>query len=327
METLGLVMFSPQLHLYLFPSPLSPLLKIPKPLSHVPHSFPRLTLHVRRSVNASVGTATSTDQDDALSGTVAAAVPGVWSEESSPLPEGLRRELMPNHVAVIMDGNRRWARMRGLPVGLGHEAGVRALRGLVELCCKWGIRVLTAFAFSSDNWFRPQAEVDFLMGLFERGLKDELDVFLREDIRVSVIGDTSKLPSNLNELITDLERTTMNNTRLHLVVAVNYSGKHDIVQACRKISQMVKDGLIGPEDIDESLVEQELETKCTEFPCPDLLIRTSGELRISNFLLWQLAYAELFFAQSHWPDFGETEFIEALSSFQQRQRRYGGRII
>lgn len=142
-----------------------------------------------------------------------------------------------------------------------------------------------------------------------------------------MIGDTSKLPRHLSEWITHLEKTTMGNLRLHLVVAVNYSGKYDIVQACRKISQKVKDGLIGPEDVDEFLFEQALETECAEFPSPDLLIRTSGELRISNFLLWQLAYTELFFAQSYWPDFGETEFIEALSSFQQRHRRFGGRII
>lgn len=143
----------------------------------------------------------------------------------------------------------------------------------------------------------------------------------REDIRISVIGDTSELPRNLDESIARLEKTTMNNTRLHLVVAINHSGKHDILQACRRISQKVKDGLVVPEDIDEVLVEQELETKCTEFPCPNLLIRTRGELRISNFLLWQLAYTELFFALSYWPDFGEVEF------FQQRHRRYGGWII
>lgn len=147
----------------------------------------------------------------------------------------------------------------------------------------------------------------------------------REDIRISVIGDTSKLPRNLYELINTAEKATTNNSRLHIVVALNYSGRYDLVQACRRISQKVKDGLIEPEYIDEFLMEQELETKCTDFPSPDLLIRTSGEVRISNFFLWQLAYTELFFAKSCWPDFGETEFIEALCSFQHRQRRYGGK--
>lgn len=214
--------------------------------------------------------------------------------------------------------------MRGLPSGSGYEAGIRSLRVLVELCCKWGISVLTVFAFSSDNWFRPKVEVDFLMNLFERGMKTELGNFMREDIRMSIIGNPSKLPRSLQEMITDVEETTKHNSRLHLVVAVSYSGKYDIVQACQSIAQKVQDGLIKPEDINELLLDRELETNCADFPCPDLLIRTSGELRVSNFFLWQLAYTELFFSKSHWPDFGESEFLEALFSFQQRQRRYGG---
>lgn len=146
----------------------------------------------------------------------------------------------------------------------------------------------------------------------------------REDIRMSVIGNPSALPRSLQELIVDVEEITKNNSKLHLVVAVSYSGRYDIVQACRNIAQRVQDGLVKPEDVNEVLVDQELETNFVEFPCPDLLIRTSGELRVSNFFLWQLAYTELFFTQSHWPDFGEEEFLEALVSFQQRQRRYGG---
>ncbi|KAK1355727.1 Alkyl transferase [Heracleum sosnowskyi] len=245
-------------------------------------------------------------------------------EENMSIPDGIRRELMPEHVAVIMDGNRRWARMRGLPSGSGYEAGIRAFRVLVELCCKWGIRVLTVFAFSSDNWVRPKMEVDFLMNLFEKGIKAELDNFMREDIKVSIIGDPSKLPMSLQRSIARLEETTKHNSGLHLAIAVNYSGKYDIVQACQSIAQKVKDGSIEPEDINELSIEQELETKCAEYPYPDLLIRTSGELRLSNFFLWQLAYTELFFSESHWPDFGEADFVEALLSFQQRQRRYGG---
>ncbi|XP_011032123.1 PREDICTED: dehydrodolichyl diphosphate synthase 2-like isoform X2 [Populus euphratica] len=245
---------------------------------------------------------------------------------SVPLPEGLLREAMPRHVAVIMDGNARWARQRGfIAASAGHEAGARSLRELVELCCDWGIGVLTVFAFSYDNWIRPKEEVDFLMSLFERLLVSELDNLVRQGARVSTIGDSSRLSESLKKLISDLEEKTKDNSRLHLIVAVGYSGKYDVTKACKSIAQKVKDGTVQLEDIDESLLEQELETNCTEYPCPDLLIRTSGELRISNFLLWQLAYTELFFAEALWPDFGKAEFIEALTSYQQRQRRYGGR--
>ncbi|XP_050370931.1 dehydrodolichyl diphosphate synthase 2 [Argentina anserina] len=248
-------------------------------------------------------------------------------EEEEALPAGLRREAMPRHVAVIMDGNVRWARRRGLPSGSGHQAGARALRELVDLSRKWGIRVLTVFAFSYDNWVRPKMEVEFLMTLFEGVIKSEINNLAREGIRISVIGDSSKLPTSLQKLINDAEEKTKDNFRLQLIVAVSYSGKYDVVQACKSISQKVKDGLIQIEDIDESVIEQELETNCTEFPYPDLLIRTSGELRVSNFLLWQLAYTELFFIPALWPDFGKAEFAEALISFQQRQRRYGTRDV
>ncbi|KAM5583261.1 dehydrodolichyl diphosphate synthase 2 [Rosa sericea] len=263
--------------------------------------------------------------------------------EEEELPAGLRREAMPRHVAVIMDGNVRWARRRGLPSGSGHEAGARALRELVDLSRKWGIRVLTVFAFSCDNWVRPKMEVDFLMSLFEGVIKSEINNLAREGIRISVIGDSSKLPDSLQKLIREAEEKTKDNFRLQLIVAVSYSGKYDVVQACKSISQKVKDGLvvqacksisqkvkdglIQVEDINESVIEQELETNCTEFPYPDLLIRTSGELRVSNFLLWQLAYTELFFVPALWPDFGKAEFAEALISFQQRQRRYGRRDL
>ncbi|KAB2065522.1 hypothetical protein ES319_A09G094800v1 [Gossypium barbadense] len=247
------------------------------------------------------------------------------AEEVVELPAELSRELMPKHVAVIMDGNGRWARQRGLATSAGHEAGVKALRELVELCCQWGIQVLTVFAFSYENWIRPKVEVDFLMSLFERALKSEVESFSRGGIRISVIGDSTKLPTSLQKLINEVEETTKHNSRLQLIVAVSYSGKYDVVQACRSIAEKAKDGQIQLDDINESLIEQELETNCTEHPYPDLLIRTSGELRVSNFLLWQLAYTELFFAQELWPDFRKDEFVDALSSYQQRQRRYGGR--
>ncbi|XP_024030017.1 dehydrodolichyl diphosphate synthase 2 [Morus notabilis] len=286
---------------------------------------------------------------------------GKQSDDSYLFSAGLRRESLPKHVAVIMDGNRRWARLRDLPVDSRYEAGLRSLRAVVEHCCKLGIEFLTVFAFSIDIWFRPKVEVEFLMSLFEQGVKNELGSFLqkivflfyvefrilllgllarnncnemylidslnRENIRVSIIGDTTKLPSSLQELIANVQESTKNNSRLQLVVAVSYSGQYDIVQACRKIAIKVTDGVLAPDDVTESLVEEELVTSCTKFPYPDLLLRTSGELRISNFFLWQLAYTELFFSPSLWPDFGKFDFLEALRTFQCRQRRYGVKSI
>ncbi|KAJ8642471.1 hypothetical protein MRB53_019165 [Persea americana] len=256
---------------------------------------------------------------------------GVEEEEASIngdlFPEGLSRDLMPRHVAVIMDGNGRWAKARRLQTSAGHQEGVRVLKEMIKLSCKWGIRVLTVFAFSAENWLRPKAEVDFLISLFENVLRADIENFVREDIRLCVIGDSSRLPVSLQKLINKAEEMTKDNTRLDLLVAVSYSGRNDIVQACQKIAGKVKDGLLEPGNITESIIEQELETNCAaDFPCPDLLIRTSGELRVSNFLLWQVAYTELFFTSSLWPDFGESEYVEALRSFQQRQRRFGGRV-
>ncbi|KAL3611254.1 hypothetical protein D5086_002274 [Populus alba] len=233
-----------------------------------------------------------------------------------PLPEGLRREVMPRHVAVIMDGNAKWARQQGFSAAsAGHEAGGRSLRELIKSCC-------ILVVISSQIL---EMEVVFLLSLFERMLQSELDYFMRKGIRVSTIGDSSRLPEPLKKLVSDVEEKTRDNCRLHLILAISYSGKYDVTQACKSIAHKVKDGIVQLEDIDESLLEQELETNCSQYPCPDLLIRTSGELRISNFLLWQLAYTELFFAEALWPDFGKAEFIEALTSYQQRQRRYGGR--
>ncbi|WCJ29214.1 Undecaprenyl pyrophosphate synthetase family protein [Euphorbia peplus] len=247
------------------------------------------------------------------------------TEEIEPTPDGLRREMMPRHVAIIMDGNGRWAKQHGWLASRGHEAGSRSLMEIIRLCGSWGIKVLTVFAFSSDNWTRPEVEVKFLMSLFERLLKSEMEKFVRQGIRVSIIGDSSKLTPSLQRLISEVEEKTKKNPKLHLLVAVSYSGKYDVLKACKSIASKVKDGEIDPDDIDESLIEQELETNCSEFPSPDLLIRTSGELRISNFLLWQLAYTELFFAPELWPDFGKEGFVQALTSYQQRQRRFGQR--
>ncbi|XP_020576586.1 uncharacterized protein LOC110022123 [Phalaenopsis equestris] len=240
------------------------------------------------------------------------------------LPLGLRREALPKHVAVIRGGRGGWAASKGMPASAGHEAGCRSLQGIAKLSCKWGIRVLTVFAFSSENWQRPKPEVDFLMMLFEHFFKNTLADFLREGIRLRIIGDSSKLPKSLQNSATELEEITRNNSGLDLLIAVSYSGRTDIVRACQKIAEKVKHGILKLEDITECSVAQELETSCAGgYAYPDLLIRTSGELRLSNFLLWELAYTELYFARSHWPDFGEYEYAEALRAFQKRQRRFG----
>ncbi|CAJ2659038.1 unnamed protein product [Trifolium pratense] len=229
--------------------------------------------------------------------------------EVDPLPVELQPELMPKHVAVIMDGNGRWAKMKGLPTSAGHVAGTQSFKWIVKLCYSWGIKV----------------ETEFLLNLFERSILSQVEECKRKGIQISVIGDTSKLPKSLKSMIANAEETTKENPKFQLILAVSYSGKYDVVQACKSVAKKVQDGLLHLEEINENIIEKELETNCTEFPYPDLLIRTSGELRVSNFLLWQLAYTEFFFNKKLWPDFGKDEFVEALSSFQNRQRRYGGR--
>ncbi|KAI3942738.1 hypothetical protein MKW92_045595 [Papaver armeniacum] len=222
-----------------------------------------------------------------------------------------------------MDGNRRWAKKKDLEPVLANNASSHSLKLLAESCCKWGIKVLTVFAFSTGNWVRPQVEIDFLMKTFEIFLRD-LKVFIRNEVRVSIIGDTTKLPIGLQDAIAKTSEATKNYTKLHVILAINYGGREDIIQACQSICRKVNDNVIEPKDINENLIKQELETKCTEFPYPDLLIRTSGEHRLSNFLMWQLAYTELYFEECLWPDFGVKEFVKALRSFQGRHRRYGG---
>ncbi|XP_049408967.1 cis-prenyltransferase 7, chloroplastic-like [Solanum stenotomum] len=242
------------------------------------------------------------------------------------LPEGLKLELMPKHVAVIMDGHRRWARQKGLSVEQGHRAGGEKMQVLTRLCNQWGIKVLTLFAFSTENWTRPKEEVDFLMELCLdlASSQENLDECTRENIRFSFIGDKSILSKSLREALILREETTKSNSGLHVMVALNYSGRQDILQATKSIASKVNNGHLTVKDIDNNIFEQELETHRAEFPEPDLLIRTSGEQRISNFMLWQLAYTELYFAKKLFPDMEEEDFIDALKSFQPRERRYGG---
>ncbi len=237
------------------------------------------------------------------------------------LPVDLKKELLPKHVAVIMDGNGRWAKRQGLPRIMGHKRGVDALKDLLRCCKDWGVEALTAYAFSTENWKRPQEEVEFLMNLFQGVLRQELREMVEENVKIKFVGNLPALPRALQEEISRSMEETKNNKAIKFTVATNYGGRQEIVQACKNIAAQVQEGKLHLEDINEETFERHLYT--TGIGDPDLLIRTSGEMRISNFLLWQIAYAEIYVTQALWPDFDRTEFHRALSSFQQRERRFG----
>ena len=237
------------------------------------------------------------------------------------LPADLDQNRLPNHVAVIMDGNGRWAKRQGLPRIMGHRRGVDALKNLLRCCKDWGIPALTAYAFSTENWGRPLEEVDFLMTLFERVLRRELDEMLQEDVKIQFVGNLAALPRSLQAEIERSVTKTQNNLGIRFTVATNYGGRQEILDACRAIASQVQQGLLELDQIDEALFSRHLYT--ASVGDPDLLIRTSGEMRISNFLLWQLAYAEFYITETLWPDFDRTEFHRALSAYQKRDRRFG----
>ena len=240
---------------------------------------------------------------------------------SKELPRDLDQSRLPRHVAVIMDGNGRWAKRRGLPRIIGHRQGVDALKNLLRCCNDWGIEALTAYAFSTENWGRPHEEVDFLMTLFERVLMRELQEMMEENVRIQFVGNLAALPRSLQTQIERSMNLTQENTGIQFTVATNYGGRQEILQAARAIATQVQQGQIQPEEIDEELFSQHLYT--ANVCDPDLLIRTSGEMRLSNFLLWQMAYAEIYITDALWPDFDREEFHRALSDYQQRQRRFG----
>ena len=228
---------------------------------------------------------------------------------------------VPTHVAVIMDGNGRWAKKRGLPRHAGHRAGVKAVRSIVELAAQRGIRYLTLFAFSSENWARPQEEVSKLMGLFVEALRREVKELHRNNVRLRFVGAREQLDNGLIEKIESAEQTTAANTGLELIVAVAYGGRWDIVEAAKRLATRAVAGEISVSDIDDEAVAASLQL--AGVPDPDLLIRTGGEQRISNFLLWNLAYAELCFPDVLWPDFSEQHLDAAIAGFSERERRYG----
>jgi undecaprenyl diphosphate synthase len=228
---------------------------------------------------------------------------------------------LPRHVAVIMDGNGRWAKSKGLPRIEGHRRGANTLKEILQVCKNWGIGTLTAYAFSTENWGRPVTEVKFLMVLFERLLRNELAEMDREGVCIKFIGDLSPLPESLQQEMRHSMEVTQNNQTIQFNVAINYGSRLEIAKACRAIAEKVQQGELAPESIDENLISQYLYT-CSS-PDPDLLIRTSGEMRLSNFLLWQMAYTEIYVTETFWPDFNPSELKQALLAYQQRDRRYG----
>jgi undecaprenyl diphosphate synthase len=237
------------------------------------------------------------------------------------LPADLDKNRLPKHVAVIMDGNGRWAKRRGRPRIMGHQRGVDALKDLLRCCKDWGVPALTAYAFSTENWGRPLEEVEFLMTLFERVLRRELKEMMAENVRIRFVGNLEALPASLQDEIAKSMDDTKNNCGIEFTVATNYGGRQEILQACRAIAEKVELGYLKSEEIDEAIFESYLYTKGISHP--DLLIRTSGEMRLSNFLLWQMAYAEIYVTPTLWPDFDRQEFYKALVDYQQRDRRFG----
>jgi len=230
-------------------------------------------------------------------------------------------EKVPRHIAIIMDGNGRWAKQKGMPRVFGHRSGVKSVREVTEAAAQIGVRYLTLYAFSTENWNRPQAEVTALMTLLVETIKGEVRELNKNGVRLMAIGELESLPASTYKTLMEGIEETKNNDRLTLVLALNYSAKWEITRAARLIAEQVKTGTISPETINETMLDAHLST--AGMPDPDLLVRTSGEARLSNFLLWQLAYAELYFTPVLWPDFRKKDLFEAILSYQGRERRFG----
>lgn len=228
---------------------------------------------------------------------------------------------LPRHVAIIMDGNGRWAAMRGLPRIAGHHEGIHSVRDTVKVCRELGIYGLTIYAFSIENWQRPQDEIKGLMTLLEVYLQKELDMLVKHEIRFKTIGRTTRLPDSVMHWIRKAESATLENDKMVLTIALSYGGRAEIIDAVLKLHEDLQQGLLAPESVDEAVFEHYLST--ADLPDPDLMIRTSGESRISNFLLWQMAYTELYFTPTLWPDFRRRDFLKALLDYQRRDRRFG----
>jgi undecaprenyl diphosphate synthase len=237
------------------------------------------------------------------------------------LLESINKDNLPKHLAIIMDGNGRWAKQKGLLRSLGHESGTKSVKVTVETCAKIGVENLTLYAFSTENWNRPKLEVDTLMKLLVSSLRKELKTLQENNIRLNSIGNLSKMPSSILKELNEVIEKTKNNTRMTLTLALSYGSREELLNVVKNISDKVKNNIISIDTIDESIINQHLYTH--NLPDVDLLIRTSGEHRISNFLLWQIAYAELYFTDVLWPDFTEEHLYEAIISYQKRERRFG----
>ncbi|WP_314953242.1 isoprenyl transferase [Hoylesella loescheii] len=226
---------------------------------------------------------------------------------------------IPRHIAIIMDGNGRWAKERGKERSFGHQAGVDTVRRITSECVRLGVKFLTLYTFSTENWSRPETEIAALMGLVLSSLEDE--IFMKNNVRFQVVGDIERLPQSVQDKLRETMEHTARNTAMTMVVALSYSSRWELTRAAQSIARDVKQGTLQPEDITEELMSQRLETAF--MPDPELLIRTGGELRISNYMLWQIAYSELYFCDTYWPDFNEVDLHQAIASYQARQRRFG----
>jgi undecaprenyl diphosphate synthase len=234
---------------------------------------------------------------------------------------GLDKTRLPRHVAIIMDGNGRWAKLRGKSRIEGHRRGKTSVRVVVEMSRRIGVRYLSLYAFSTENWFRPHDEIDALMGLLEHYLAGERTKMMRYGIRLIAIGDRSRLPASVKTVLEETIALTRENQRMTVILALSYSGRDEIVRMARRLAAAVRAGRLEPEQVDEQTVAAHLDS--AGMPDPDLLIRTSGEMRISNFYLWQIAYSELYITPTLWPDFREAEYLQALLAYQRRRRRFG----
>jgi undecaprenyl diphosphate synthase len=237
------------------------------------------------------------------------------------LADSINKDKLPKHLAIIMDGNGRWAKQKGLLRAFGHENGTKSVRTVVETSAKLGIENLTLYAFSTENWNRPKLEVDLLMELLINSLKNELKTLQENNIRLNSIGNLDLLPKSAQKKLQEVIENTKSNSRMVLTLALSYGSREELINAVKNISNKVKNNIISVDKIDESIINQHLYTR--DLPEVDLLIRTSGEHRISNFLLWQIAYSELYFTDVLWPDFKEDDLYEAIISYQKRERRFG----
>ena len=246
----------------------------------------------------------------------------IIDKKNNNLSMKIDKKKVPEHIAIIMDGNGRWAIKKGLPRTYGHQRGVSVLKEILKASKKLGCKVLTVYAFSTENWTRPTKEVDFLINLFSEVLRNEIEEIHEESTKIKFIGDLTPFPKNLREIISSSESLTKNNNKFLFNVCVNYGGRQEIVKVAKELALKSSSGEIKPSEVNEELFNSELLTRGIKDP--ELLIRTSGEKRISNFLLWQLAYSEIYISDVMWPDFNESEFLKAIIDYQSRNRRFGG---